>query len=312
MMSMQDFKRHMGNVGTVVGHGFGKIGHGIARGARAMGSGIVSGAKKIGGGLASMGRGIARGVSGLFAKHYGPATPTPEQMESSRMMGQIGATQVPSRAAEQLPHTPFTPEQIAKMDNTQSGVRGDSSIDASIASVTDPMRREMTDYFTGLEGNGFRYDQGAKGMDSFTMGHLRLQHNDASSAVMRQLFGMLDTHLDRPEMQAMLHEAYPHEVANGPRKMEGAPSKPADMDAKFAKDFLSKGLIPMGSEIRRAVAGGADEHRLNFLKALQSQVAYIDRTSDEDQATLPPDIQQTVSTYLALRNKMVRVGKDGH
>ena len=185
--------------------------------------------------------------------------------KEQRNLDKISGTTVPSRAAEQQPQHAFTQEQMDNMQTSSSGSRSDSTIEAKIQPVTNPMGAEMGDYFDALGQSGFDFDRAGQGIQEFVpsrSGAAKVRYNSSTIAATKKLLSMFSGHLDAPEMQAMLSEVYKHEMQT-PGKTPGVEGYSA-MESRFLKNIMSKGLMPMGSQIKRANRAGQQE-KLPFL-----------------------------------------------
>ena len=84
---------------------------------------------------------------------------------------------------------------------------------------------------------------------------------------------MLSDHLDAPEMRELLGDTYKNEMQN-PGKTKGIESY-SDMESRFVKNILSKGLLPVSALTDQASKAGKSEDMVNFLQNLRYQTAYL-------------------------------------
>lgn len=222
----------------------------------------------------------------------------------------IAETAVPSRAGEQEAHKEFTQKQIDKMENTDSGVRSDGTIEERIAPVTTPMKEEMGDYFDSLDRQGFDYGRANQGVQEYRPegSAANVKYNKGSVATTKKLLGMFDRHLDQPEMQGMLSDMYGHEMAN-PEKKTSAAKTHDEMESRFIKNVMSKGLIPVGSQIKGAVASG-NQTKVDFLRTLQSNAAYLETMhGHQDNEDFPEELRDLMQSYGPIREKLLAAAR---
>lgn len=225
----------------------------------------------------------------------------------------LSETTVPSRAGEQEAHRAFTQDQIDNMENTANGVRSDKTIEERIDPVTAPMKAEMGDYFDSLDQQGFDYGRANQGVQEYKPseeGLTKFKFNKSSVAATKKLLGMFGAHLDRPEMQAMLRDMYGHEMAN-PEKKTAAATTHEGMESRFIKNVMSKGLIPVGSQIRGAVASG-NNAKVDFLRTMQTNTAYLESMNDHmDNDDIPEEIRDLMGAYGPIRAKLLAAARGG-
>lgn len=221
----------------------------------------------------------------------------------------IAGTNVASRAGEQQPHQPFTAAQITNMQSSSSGVRSDASIEERIRPITGAMGNEMSDYFDALEQSGFDFERAHKGTQEFIPSQnsgARVRYNTSSVAATKKLLSMFSSHLDTQEMQDMLGEVYKNEMQN-PGKTQGIEGYSA-MEGRFLKNILSKGLMPMGSLIRKTNASG-NQKKVPFLQDMQGTTAYLETMWGNDH--LPEELQGLMDAYAPIREKLLAGGRGG-
>ena len=229
--------------------------------------------------------------------------------KEQRNLDKISSTTVPSRAGEQQSHHAFTPTQIANMQTSFGGSRSDKTIEEKIQPVTNPMNAEMGDYFDALGQSGFNFNRAGQGLQDFTPSQssaARVHYNASTVAATKKLLSMFSNHLDTPEMQAMLGEVYKNEMQN-PGKTPGEEGYSA-MESRFLKNIMSKGLMPMGSQIRRAAQAGQQE-RLPFLQGVQGTSGYLETLWGKE--NLPDELQDLMTAYAPIREKMLNAGRNG-
>lgn len=228
--------------------------------------------------------------------------------KEDKNLDKLGAASVPSRAGEQEAHLPFTQAQINNMENTSSGVRSDGTIEERIAPVTAPMKQEMGDYFSSLDNTGFDYEMAGADTQEYRQNAVGVKYNKSTIAATKKLMEMFSSHVDQPEMQAMLRDVYGHEMQN-PEKMGTMPHSHADMESRFIKNIMSKGLLPVGSQIRNAIQEGNDT-KVDFLRKLQTNTAYLEtmhgKMGNED---FPEELQELMAAYGPLREKLLAAGR---
>lgn len=288
---------------STIGNGLRQAGRGLLNFGRTGGRMVSNASHWVGNQARAAGRWIGdkarafgQGVKGLF------------RSKEDRNLDNLEAATVPSRAGEQQAHLPFTQAQIDNMENTLGGVRSDNTIEERIAPVTGAMRQEVGDYFDSLDNTGFDYGMASEGIQEYRQGSVGVKYNKSTIAATKKLIGMLDSHADRPEMQAMLHDVYSHEMQN-PEKMGTMPHSHADMESRFLKNIMSKGMLPVGGEIRKANAAGNDPKR-EFLQKLQSNTAYLEtmygHMGDEN---FPEELRDLAAAYGPLREKLLAGGR---
>ncbi|WP_294511550.1 DUF4157 domain-containing protein [uncultured Intestinimonas sp.] len=229
--------------------------------------------------------------------------------KDQKNMEKISGTNVASRAGEQQAHLPFTAAQIGNMQSSFGGVRSDKSIEEKLHPVTGAMGNEMSDYFDALEQSGFDFDRAHKGAQEFTPSQksaARVRYNASSVATTKKLLSMFSSHLDTQEMQDMLGEVYKNEMQN-PGKTPGVESY-SDMESRFLKNILSKGLMPMGSQIGKAKDSGKT-NRIPFLQDVQMTSGYLETMWGKD--NLPEELQGLMDAYAPIREKLLSGGRGG-
>ena len=229
--------------------------------------------------------------------------------KEQRNLDKISGTTVPSRAAEQQPQHAFTQKQIDNMQTSSCGSCGDSTIEEKIQPVTNPMGAEMGDYFDALGQSGFDFDRAGQGIQEFVpsrSGAAKVRYNSSTIAATKKLLSMFSGHLDAPEMQAMLSEVYKHEMQN-PGKTPGVEGYSA-MESRFLKNIMSKGLMPMGSQIKRANRAGQQE-KLPFLMGVQTTSGYLETMWGRD--NLPEELKDLMAAYAPIREKMLNAARNG-
>lgn len=228
--------------------------------------------------------------------------------KNKKNLEKISSVSVPSRAGEQQPHLPFTQKQIDNMQNSSNGVRSDSTIEERIRPVTSAMSAEMSDYFGALEQSGFNFGAANKKVNEWTPegSPARVTYNDHTIATAKKLLSMFSSHLDRPEMQDMLGDVYKNEMRN-PGKTPGVEGY-SKMEGRFLKNIMSKGLMPLGSQIRKAASEG-NEEKISFFKNAQGTTAYLETMWGKED--LPEQLQDLMAAYAPIREKMLSGGRSG-
>lgn len=228
--------------------------------------------------------------------------------KEQKNLDKIAATNVPSRAGEQQPHLPFTPTQVQNMLTDSGGIRTDNSLKPHISPVTGAIQNEMGDYFDALENSGFDFADANKGIQKFDANAtVHLRYNKGSVAATKKLLSMLSGHLDAPEMRELLGDTYKNEMQN-PGKTAGIESY-SDMESRFVKNILSKGLLPVSALTDQASKAGKSEDMVNFLQNLRYQTAYVEAIWGRDD--LPEELQDLMTAYAPVREKILAGGREG-
>lgn len=281
------------NFGRAGGRMISDASHWVGNKAQAAGSWLGGKARAAGSWIGDKARAFGQGVKGLF------------RSKEDRNLETLNSIAVPSRAGEQQPHIPFTPEQIEMMKSNSRGIRGDNTVIPHLAPAARPLAEEFGDIVQGMDDSGFNYETANKNTKVWEVGGMLgdVSYNKSNIAGTKKLMQSVDQHMDRPEMQAVMREVYANEMENTQRQGLSNDEK----ESMVIKDLLVRGIMPAGEIMNHMNKDlEEDDDRNQFLRSLYKMAPKLEAMY-EKRADAPRELQELLENYAPMREKMLGI-----
>lgn len=289
------------NFGRAGGRMISDASHWVGNKAQAAGSWLGGKARAAGSWIGGKAKAAGNWFKGLF------------RSKEDRNLDALDAVTVPSRAGEQQPHLPFSERTMDALHNGDGIRSGHATIKRELAPVMAPLADEVDSYFQSVSDSGFDFKAANEGAQEYNGGHFKVAYNKTVSEATKHMLGMMEKHLDQPEMQGLMRDVYANQINNRKDDATGEERSKDKTESNIVNSFMTMGLMPTAkpwAKATTAVNNGEEgaEDKAAFFNKLSRNAPYVEALyKRKDDENMPPELLELVETYAPIREKILEI-----